>query len=390
MRIGSFCLPVCSLKWNLADFDDAIRVFGKQESVRLYNHSKLRDLQVPVIIVTADHTGHPRAKNASTDEAGNLQASFALSINAKVMLLENLWTTQGLVNGRMGYVRDIFWGRHVVNPRKEPPTVLLIYFPGYNGPCYKEVNGEKLVPIFRSRRDFSHGSKACTRTQFPLVLAYAITVHKSQGISLDQAVLNITDKEFAPGLTYVAVSRVRSLDGLLFEQSFDFSRFKPRKSTIKQMRHEDAIRRSKQEIPLPGEEPEEPQGGDELPEPSSHPSLDNMLGMSEFDIPIRRSSPVPGYSDPFGSADLGMSEAHIPPSGDGDVGTGGSDDVDMGGGGDGNGDGDGDNIPDYDTDWLVDEQSQTNPYFDCRRCHTWRPSHIRWDPYNVCEYCHFN
>jgi ATP-dependent DNA helicase PIF1 len=224
---------------NLADFDDAIRIFGKRENVRLYNHSKLRDLQVPVINVTTDHTGHPMAKKASTDEAGNLQVSFALAINAKVMLLENLRTTHGLVNGRMGYVRDVVWGRHVTNPRKESPDVILIYFPSYNGPCFKEVNGEKLVPIFRSRRNFSHGSQACTRTQFPLILAYAITVHKSQGISLDQAVLNITDKEFAPGLTYVAVSCVRTLDGLLFEEPFDFSRFKPRKSTTKQMRHED-------------------------------------------------------------------------------------------------------------------------------------------------------
>jgi ATP-dependent DNA helicase PIF1 len=70
-------------------------------------------------------------------------------------------------------------------------------------------------------------------------------------VSLDQAVLNITDREFAPGLTYVAVSRVRSLQGLMFEQSFDYSRFKPRKSKTKQMRHEDAVRRKKQEIPLP-------------------------------------------------------------------------------------------------------------------------------------------
>jgi hypothetical protein len=121
---------------------------------------------------------------------------------AKVMLTENIWVTQGLVNGRMGYVRNIVWGGHVTSPRTEAPNMLLLYIPGYTGPCYKEINSEKLVPIFHSKREFMYRKhQACTRTQLPLVLAYAITVHKSQGISLDKAVLNITDREFVPGLT---------------------------------------------------------------------------------------------------------------------------------------------------------------------------------------------
>ncbi|KAB2111480.1 hypothetical protein AG0111_0g1919 [Alternaria gaisen] len=322
-------------------FADALRIFSKKESVRLYNHTNLRDLGVPVVNVVASHTGHPKAAETSTEDAGNLQAVLSVAINAKVMLTENIWVTQGLVNGRIGFVRDIVWGANVTSPRTEPPNVLLVFFPGYDGPCHKEYNGEKLVPIFRSTREymFRGNQGACTRTQFPMVLSYAITVHKSQGISLDQACLNITEKEFVPGLTYVAVSRVRSLPGLMFEEGFDFSHFKVKKSATKEMRQAGAVLREKQEVT------EE----DELPLPPLGTLLSNT-----FSLLLRPSSPQASgsvysqyMSDTFAGQDHGMSGMGAPLSGGNDPGNGSGDndgsDMDMGSGSDGNGDtGDGD------------------------------------------------
>lgn len=49
--------------------------------------------------------------------------------------------------------------------------------------------------------------------QIPLRCAWAITIHKSQGMTLDRAVMDLS-RTFAPGMGYVALSRVQTLDGL--------------------------------------------------------------------------------------------------------------------------------------------------------------------------------
>jgi ATP-dependent exoDNAse (exonuclease V) alpha subunit len=50
--------------------------------------------------------------------------------------------------------------------------------------------------------------------QIPLRLAWSVTIHKSQGQTYDEAVVDLGRGAFSPGQTYVALSRIRSLEGL--------------------------------------------------------------------------------------------------------------------------------------------------------------------------------
>jgi ATP-dependent exoDNAse (exonuclease V) alpha subunit len=60
--------------------------------------------------------------------------------------------------------------------------------------------------------------------------AWGITIHKSQGLTLKRAVIELGAKDFAMGLSFVAISQVKSLDGIAFRSNFDVGRL--RRTTV--------------------------------------------------------------------------------------------------------------------------------------------------------------
>jgi ATP-dependent DNA helicase PIF1 len=124
------------------------------------------------------------------------QKRVALKVGAQVMLLKNIDQMGGLVNGSLGTVTAISGARFGV----PTPTV------AFTNGVVRDI-GIQQWEMKRNKYVLA------TREQIPLRLSYAITVHKSQGMSLDKVICHLQNC-FADGQAYVALSRARTLEGL--------------------------------------------------------------------------------------------------------------------------------------------------------------------------------
>ena len=203
---------------DMSGFDEALRLFPTTSAVSEYNVTKLHSNDQPVAVIKAVHSGAGAIK-ASADDAGGLEPVVCLAHGARVMLTTNLWVQVGLVDGAMGTVVAICYDDAGESPPRLPVAVT-VRFDSFSGPTLSDGS----VPITPLRRTWLSTDKTCSRLQLPLKLAWAVTIHKCQGMTLNKAVVDLGKKEFSAGLTFVACSRVRQLKDLLFVTPFPFQR----------------------------------------------------------------------------------------------------------------------------------------------------------------------
>ena len=98
----------------------------------------------------------------------------------------------------------------------------MVDFDNYHGVCFHEGTNIILITPQTSNWKISTGI-SCQRTQLPIILCWAITIHKSQGLTLDRAMVDISDRESLE-LTFVALSRTKKLSVLAFNPMFSFER----------------------------------------------------------------------------------------------------------------------------------------------------------------------
>ena len=137
-----------------------------------------------------------------------LQPVLFLAKNSKVMLTMNMWPSVGLCNGATGTVVDFIYDNNLQPPSL--PIAVIVQFDEYDGPSIFE-NRPKRVPICPVTITLQMSATCHERQQLPLKLAWGLTIHKSQGLTLPKAVIDLGKSEITPGISYVAISRVKSL-----------------------------------------------------------------------------------------------------------------------------------------------------------------------------------
>jgi ATP-dependent DNA helicase PIF1 len=137
-----------------------------------------------------------------------IEDSLTLKIGSQVMCITNLDQDLGIVNGSQGIVVGF-----------EEQT---------NFPIVQFKTCKMTMKPYLWKNDIYEGEGIY---QIPLMLSWAITIHKAQGITLDEAMINIGSSVFEYGQTYVALSRLRSKEGL-YIKSLDVSRIKANPKVI--------------------------------------------------------------------------------------------------------------------------------------------------------------
>ena len=195
--------------------EDAIRLSGVNRKVDNHNNSRLANIPGDTKFFEATiGAGELKAFGNTPPADVNLQ----LKVGAQVMFIKNDdqnaskdgGFTRRWVNGTIGHVTKVVSHNHVK----------------------VEVDGEELDVHqstwekirYQLEEEFDEGTQRFKEVlvpevlaefrQLPLRLAWSVTVHKSQGQTYDEAVIELGGSAFSAGQTYVALSRVRSLEGL--------------------------------------------------------------------------------------------------------------------------------------------------------------------------------
>ena len=130
-----------------------------------------------------------------------------LKKGARVMLIRNENLDCGFANGTLGHIQDIDTNK--------------IVFVADCGNSFTLEKREFDIPVNNDNKK-TEREIVLVRKQYPIVLAYAVTIHKSQGLTFDNAIVH-TASTFDSGQTYVALSRVKTKSGLKILSSFNES-----------------------------------------------------------------------------------------------------------------------------------------------------------------------
>ncbi len=184
--------------------------------VEKINETELKKIPRTEISYAAQYFGAPERaeflkKNCLAPEV------LKLKIGAQVMMIKNTYQKEGIINGSLGIVKEF-------SSKKNYPVI--------------EFVGGKIITIgpeeWLLEKYDEHKKELIAEAgvnQIPLILSWAMTIHKSQGLTLDKISCDLSEV-FSPGQIYVALSRARALSGVFIE-SINFKKITSNRDAVK-------------------------------------------------------------------------------------------------------------------------------------------------------------
>ena len=214
---------------------NAVYVFAKRDLCHVHNKKQLADLPSRLHTMRAIH---PRGFRPLVNDEGEVDSTsfmdnLQLKIGARIMLIHNVDTMDHLSNGTCGYVKGFVWseGEH-----QEIMKVLVEFDDPRAGENLRlkhprhPKQPRSWTPIARVSFEYGLGDpeKDHAKTklmQFPIQLAWAITAHKCQGMTIKPPTKLVADLDScwknSPGMAYVMLGRIQNLNQLILRWSYD-------------------------------------------------------------------------------------------------------------------------------------------------------------------------
>ena len=175
-------------------FTDALHVYGTNQQVDQYNATMLQKLNTPKYVIQGSdiiRDREMRQVKISLDgkkctDTGGLPSHLTIAENAYVRLTSNIDVTDWLANGVRGIIQKI-----ITNEDGAVNTILVKFDKEEIGQKakasspYNRTYGDA-IPIYRHGVSFQHRNINIFRSQFPLMLSWASTIHSVQGLTVEQ------------------------------------------------------------------------------------------------------------------------------------------------------------------------------------------------------------